>query len=99
MRLVGIEEEIFFNLRDVFILVVGISDESRQRGEGDNYIWVEWTGLVEMGSELLDTTGFALQHHQLQTLRTIHSLARHRKLGTENNDVKIFGRFNYPVLI
>ena len=36
MCLVGIEEEIFFHFGDVFVLVVGISDESRQRDEGDN---------------------------------------------------------------
>ena len=35
MWLVGIEEEIFFKLRDVFVLVVGDSDETRERGEGD----------------------------------------------------------------
>ena len=78
MWLVVIEEEIFFNWRDVFILVVRISDESRQRGEGDNNIWIE-LGRVEMGKEVLDTTGLVLQQHQRQTLRTIHTLALHLK--------------------
>ena len=78
MRLVWIEEEIFFNLTDVFFLVVGISDESRQRGERDNGIWIECTGLVEMDKELLDTIGLVLHHHQ--SVRTIHSLTPHRKL-------------------
>ena len=78
MRLLGIEEEIFFNLRDVFILVVGTSDESRQRDEGETDIWIEWMGLIEIGNELIDTKGLVLQHHQRQTLCTIDSLARHR---------------------
>ena len=78
MWLVAIEEEIFFNLRDVFILVVRISDESRQRGEGDNNIWIE-LGRVEMGKEVLDTTGLVLQQHHRQTLRTIQTLALHLK--------------------
>ena len=77
MWLVGIEEEEFFHLGDVFVLVVGVSDESRQRGEWDNNIWIEWTGLVEMGKELLHTTGLVLQHHHRQTLGTIYSLTRH----------------------
>ena len=34
MRLVLFEEEIFLNLMDVLYLVVGISDESRQRVKG-----------------------------------------------------------------
>ena len=38
MCIVGIDEEIFFQLGDVFVLVVGLSGESRQRGEGDNDI-------------------------------------------------------------
>ena len=83
MWLVGIEKEIFFLLGDVFVLVVGVSDESRQRSEWDNYIWSEWARLVEMGKELLDTTGLVLQHHHRQTLGTIYSLAQHRELGTE----------------
>ena len=52
MLLIGIEEDIFFNLRNVFFLVVGISDESRQRGEVDNDIWIEETGHVEMCKKL-----------------------------------------------
>ena len=75
MCLVGIEDEICFNLGDVFVLVVGVSDESREGSEGENDIWIEWMGLVEMGKELLDTTGLVLQHHHRETLRTIDSVA------------------------
>ena len=81
MCLVGIDEEILFQLGDVFVLVVGVSGESRQRGEGDNDIWM---GLVEMGKELVDTIGLALPHHH--SLRTIRTLTRHRKLEPENYD-------------
>ena len=63
MWLVGIEEEIFFHLADVFVIVVDVSYESRQRGEGDYDIRSEWTGLVEMGKELLDRMFMLLQHH------------------------------------
>ena len=62
---------------DVFVLLLCTSDVSRQRGEEDNDIWLEWKGLVEMGKELLDTTGLVLQHDHRQTLGTIYSLARH----------------------
>ena len=46
-------------------------------------------GLVEMGKELLDTTGLVLQHHHRQTLGTIYSLSRPRKFGTDNFDQNI----------
>ena len=66
-------------MQDVILLVVGISDESRERGEGDNDIWVEWLGLVEMGKKMLHTADLVLQHHQRQAVRTIHTLAPHCK--------------------
>ena len=79
MCLVRIEQQIFFHLLDVFLLVVGVSDESRQWCKGDNGIWIEWTGLAEMGKKLLHATGLVLQLNQLQTLRTIPKLFRHWK--------------------
>ena len=83
MCLVGIDEEIFFQLGDVFVLVVGVSGESRQRGEGDNDIWM---AIDEMGKDLLGTMGLVLHHRQ--SLRTIHNLTRHQKLGTENYEIQ-----------
>ena len=77
-------EDIFFHLWGVLILGVGTSDESRQRAEGDNDLRM---GLVELDRELFGTMGLVL--HQHQTLRTLHSLTRRRKLGTEDYDVKI----------
>ena len=77
-------EDIFFHLWGVLFLGVGTSDESRQRGEGDNDIRM---GLVELDRELFGTTGLVL--NRLQTLRTLHSLPRRRTLGTEDYDVKI----------
>ena len=68
----------------VFVLLLCTSEVSRQRGEGYNGIRM---GLVEMGKELVDTIGLALPHHQ--SLHTIRTLTRHRKLRTENYDVKI----------
>ena len=59
----------------------------RQRGEWDNYIWVEWMRPIEMDRELLDTMDLVVHHHQ--SLHTIRTLTRHRKLETENYDVKI----------
>ena len=38
--------------------------------------------LSRWGKELFDTIGLALHHHQ--SLHTIRTLTRHRKLGTEN---------------
>ena len=84
MWLVGVEEEIFFHLGDVFVVDVGVFDESRERGEWDNNISIESTGPVEMGKEPLDTISLALRHRQ-----SIRTLTRPRKLGTENYDVKI----------
>ena len=55
---------------------VGISDEFRQRGEGDYDIRGEWMGLVELGKEPLDM-GLVLQHHHPQKLRRIDSLGPH----------------------
>ena len=77
MWLLGIEEVMFFNLRDVVFLVLGISDESWKRAEGYNVVWIELKGLGEIDKELLDTPGLPLKHHHRQTLRTIDSLARH----------------------
>ena len=71
-------------MRDAYILVVGTTGASRQRGEGDNDIRM---GLVELDRELFGTMGLVLHHHQ--TLHTLHSLTMHRKLGTEDYDVKI----------
>ena len=88
MWLFGIVEQIFLNLRDVSLLVIGISNESFQRCEGDNDSWVERMGRVELGSQQLHTTGLVHPNHHRQTLRTILTVARHLKLGTENNERK-----------
>ena len=53
MRLVGFDKAIFFNLMDVFVLVVLISDEARQGPEGENEVWLEWTRVDELEKDLL----------------------------------------------
>ena len=45
------------------------------------------TTIYAWGKELFDTLGLALHHDQ--SLHTIRTLTRHRKLETENYDVKI----------
>ena len=53
------------------------------------YLGSEMKGITiyGWGKELFDTIGLALQHHH--SLHTIRTLTRHRKLETENYDVKI----------
>ena len=56
---------------DVFVLLQCTSDVSRQRGEWDNYTWIEWTRLVEVDRQLLDRVDLVVEHHQpLRTIRT-----------------------------
>ena len=69
--------------------MVVVSDVSRQRGEGNNEIWIDWSGLDEMLMELCETAGLLLQHHHRQTWRPIDSLAGPGKHGRENYDLKL----------
>ena len=90
MCLDWIEEQIFFKLWDVFLFVVAISEESRQRGEGENDIWVDVSDLSSWAGNCFKQRVWFLNTITVKhcaKFRRLHGIGKH---GTENFDKKYF---------